>query len=585
MSDLSLNGIYTIRKKDKIFNQKNNLTPFGILQIARFLKRDVYFSNSKNLPFGNIRSYSGRYKKISVRQGAKISFPQISGYQKIQTVGVYQNVKTIIDNEYSTYEIMSFTPKKEKQQSSYNNNKYCFDIDFSRSIHLGKVGFMFKALGSTDRVQNGADCTDDWTFFVKPQGVSIEIPTKVGDGIKSELTTDLQGDYIRVYNHLKPTFNDKPYYIKKFSKLSDVGSRNNYFYYALLYYNNAWGVFDISNDINNKSNTKTITIEERLTNIINVSYPLLQFSNLDLKQTNIAIANLFGSYLQNGTQTTISVNFSNCCKHTWLNAVNRLYNYMSGQENNKRYFQILNDIGIKYYINKGDVLNANTSMDYDNNGSYSSNIQYSKNKENFDKYLTYNTYTFESLLPFQSIDNSFQPIDNLYNLNIDQNFDDIKSCNENWLGFIPFVQSIRIERQNIDSNEPRDNIMFFGIDIFEKCFTPYNPIKIALTQNLNGEFNENNSWFVDDIQKTGDNKIVFTKQLQQNQAVTISEGFKYIALYGNFDGHLNGTLPSDVVIKENNCFSKAEFATPWTKSGQQSVIITYQLSFDQDNVG
>jgi hypothetical protein len=39
-------------------------------------------------------------------------------------------------------------------------------------------------------------------------------------------------------------------------------------------------------------------------------------------------------------------------------------------------------------------------------------------------------------------------------------------------------------------------------------------------------------------------------------------------LFGNFDGHLDGTTPSDIIVKESNCFSKAKFAVPWSKDNE-----------------
>jgi hypothetical protein len=53
--------------------------------------------------------------------------------------------------------------------------------------------------------------------------------------------------------------------------------------------------------------------------------------------------------------------------------------------------------------------------------------------------------------------------------------------------------------------------------------------------------------------------------LTPSQGKTYGEGYKYIGLFGNFEGHLNGTIPADISIKNSNCFSKAEFVNPWQK--------------------
>jgi hypothetical protein len=41
------------------------------------------------------------------------------------------------------------------------------------------------------------------------------------------------------------------------------------------------------------------------------------------------------------------------------------------------------------------------------------------------------------------------------------------------------------------------------------------------------------------------NKVVFTKNLSYNQGNSETE-YSYIGLFGNFKGHIDGTLPCDI---------------------------------------
>jgi hypothetical protein len=58
------------------------------------------------------------------------------------------------------------------------------------------------------------------------------------------------------------------------------------------------------------------------------------------------------------------------------------------------------------------------------------------------------------------------------------------------VGFIPYVDGIRFEKQNNNGvdrpndSRPRycdESIMFYSVDVFVKNPTPYNPIKIGLS--------------------------------------------------------------------------------------------------------
>lgn len=197
-------------------------------------------------------------------------------------------------------------------------------------------------------------------------------------------------------------------------------------------------------------------------------------------------------------------------------------------------------------------------------------ITYDCDSSDFNPMLSYNSYSFQHILDLKSS----------YGYPTTQTIP-LEYYRDNIVGFIPYVKKIRFCKYNNNNYYNSgtyyyvSNMIFYQIDLFEKICSPYPPIKIALAQQ-NSNYTEANCWYVDSIQRVG-NKVVFIKTLQSEQGNT-NIGFERIALVGNFDGHLSGTLPIDVKINDSNIFSEAVFENSWKKMEGQNVILNYQLT-------
>ena len=599
---MKITGKYTIKKQNTKIQKYNNLTIFGALQLARLLKRDIVFPKVNNKPYGYTKLYSGQYKKVSIINGSDIEFQNSrsssfanfdSNYTNPPTISNEYSKMHMIDDEYSTYVKMNFN-------ASHNWGKTFFDVELNQPLNIGKIGLMAK----TDAPQeNNSDKTSDyyfskfsdWTVYFRPQGVRLQFYNINGSNAQSiQELRDSAGDYIRVYNINYPLHNNKPYFIQnkirqyKVTQLVDgvqteVNRTQRVFY--LMYYNSQrakWAVGKFVDNLQHNSEwTGHNTIDKYL------------FSNIQLTKNNI-------NYIDNNYLYTIDTNsvlqknetyisltdtpvdiidatvYLNRQKiNKWIKPTYRLHNYLtnfytqgtSAQTKQYRYLQMISDFGNNFTAN-GTKTNGNFT------------VKYSKGDANFNNYLAYSCFSFQDI---SEVNKLYNFIDNGYVYNVD-------FCNEQLVGFMPYVDGIRFCKTNNGSgyyntsnnysiNRPA---IFYSIDVFVKTPTPYNPIKIGLSEN--GTFNDANSWFVDNITKVGNNKVVFTKTLETTQGVTNGSGYKYIGLFGNFDGHLDGTLPADVYVKNSNCFSKAEFAIPWSKDNDQSIVITYQLTIGDENI-
>lgn len=603
MNELQFKGKYIIQQKDKTIQQKNSLTFYGALQLARLLKKDIYCSKNNKGSFGNTKIYDGEYKKISIKDGSFISFPQynIDGSQnKIQLQGNNITTNYAFDDVYSTFVMI--------KAGDNNSTQYSFDLNLKRAINLGKIGIVAKVLGDdvTEESNYAYDVRSlqQWAIMMKPQGKNIVF--KEG----SEYSK-YDGKYLKVYNSLYSKINNKSYYICKKEK-EDGDS----VFYCFCYYSskNAWAIFEISLQTNAEAiyNVEDYLNHEieRIINNDDEILPVFLFSNetkdgeqplqLDLQSTKDYSFNKIDKQTTGVISSSVRIEKQ---IDLWVRPIYKMHNYMGNfttnmqnvSTENFRYMQLIADN------------NSNIKMYNQASGKASKKIQYSNINNVNDLLLAYNSYSFQGFDDFCQLYNyTSQKCEVCGGTGISKNADDASLCTEcqgrgyfviinnegffspkysrqNYMGFIPYVKTIKFIRLT-DSTEIGTNssgmekkpTIFYGIDLYEKCSTPYNPIKIALSSSKT--FNEANSWFVDNISVV-QNKIVFTKQLSYTQGNSESQ-YKYIALFGNFNGHLNGTLSTDIVLTEENCYSMAEFAIPWKKQSDEAVVLTYQLSLD-----
>lgn len=576
---MKIKGKYHIQKGNNKIQTNNKLTIFGALQLARYFKRNIVFPKH-NKSFGCLLSYDGEYGKISVKDGASIT--NFNG--GVSVSGSNLNTAYTYDDDLNTYTIYNFT-------RSDNVQTFSFDLKFKNSINIGKIGIMAKSHDVYDRNNEQSQSfngLNDWTMFFKPQGVKITFEEKdlTNDSTIENICSLFSGNYIRVYNANYPLHNNKPYYImNKYIKLGD----NSYsrIFCCLFYNKNNWTIKKISLDNTYNGDTDFDTVSSKYcisksdiqnldsivdTNFNGTNSAFQWVKTLTNMNENNFVFQFKNQYLsQNFTEKWQIYDNPNLyyCEVTltnsiepWLKPCYTLHTYLNDFYSNDavlqtydkwRWMQLIPDNYTRY------TGNGNTYLNYNNRNN------------NFNPYACYNVYSFESLQGFNA----------LYNLSSKYDKLSVDFCNEHMVGFIPYISEIRFYKKTAHTTYYKQSSLdIFGIDIFEKHSTPYNPIKIALTQT--NDFNNANSWFVDTIERKGNNTIVFTKTLNTQDGITTSTGFKKIGLFGNLDGHLIGTLPKDIIIKKTNCFSSANFANPWTKTNQQTVIITYELTIGEE---
>lgn len=593
---MKINGKYIIKKSNEKIVQKNNLTIYGAFQLARFLKRDVVFPKINNSPYGYIKSYAGQYKKISIVNGSVITIPQKDDTNNAKdgwlrkfnnnfltpTISNAYSETYMIDDNYQTYLKMTFN-------ATNPSAKTYFDIDLSQPLkNIAKIGLMAKTQGN--QVQEGSDSfykkVTDWTIYFRPQGVKISIDQNkigvmVGSSANTSFVMNTAGDYIRVYNINYPLYNGKPYYIM--NKIVDNQSNPQRCFYCLFYNGESWSVANVTTLIKTGLSTQQFGVGNKT--IDRYIFPEIDNTLIIYSINGINSVNQKTSLLRvdindsNFTSAQIQLNSTKIDK--WIKPVYRLYNYLTnfygGSENN--YNEMAEHRSLQLIADFNQTINA---VNVNNSDSEDLKINYQINSNtDFDQYLAYSCYSFQSC--YNNDKSGFA--EQLYNLKDDEYGTNIDFCNQHVVGFIPYIDGIRFCKNNNDSSSNYNNlnnatVVFYAIDLFVKTPTPYNPIKIALTQDE--YFNDDNSWFVDSVQKIGNNKVVFTKTLQSTQGQTIGGGYRKIGLFGNFDGHLNGTLPADISIKDRNCFSQAVFENSWSKDDQQSVVITYELTIGDE---
>lgn len=585
---MKLNGKYIIQKNNQKIQQNNNLTIFGAIQIARLLKRNIVFPKFKNKPFGYTRAYGGQYEKVSIINGSDLQYSSDnfsdfdSNYSSLNITNQYSDLYTI-DDDYSTYTKMNFNSGGNSYRTSY------FDINLPQPLNIAKIGLVAKTDGyeTTDQYYKHQKYSD-WSIYFRPQGVNIQFETDSSNYNTNLLNT--AGDYIRVYNVNYPTHNGKPYFVmnkiityQQLVENQPIEKTKRVFY--CLYYNtvkNGWAVRDVTDFLNSP-----LTAQDQVgyTTLDKYIFSKSNRSNLDqdfiyiipvssvTQKSQYLIQPVEVDQQSFGKAPPIKLNRKKINK--WIKPNYRLHNYLTNfygqntttQTQQFRNMQLVSDFGDKI-TNK----NGNTQQS-------TQNIKYAQGDVGFNQYLAYSCFSFQSINTTNELYNFKEGV---YQCSVD-------FCNQNLVGFIPYVDGIRFKKQNNDgTNRPNDSrprycdesIMFYSVDVFVKNPTPYNPIKIGLSQN--GVFSDVNSWFVDKIEKVGNNKVVFTKELDVSQGMTFGDGYKYIGLFGNFDGHLDATLPADIRIKDSNCFSKAQFATAWQKDAQESVVITYQLTIGDE---
>lgn len=568
---MQLNGKYTIKKKNETIQTKNNLTIFGALQIARLFKRNIVFpKNAKS--FGCNLSYDGEYTKLSVKEANGVTFP--FGNTKINVSGEKLNTTYIYDDNLNTSTTFTF-------DAGYNQNVY-FDLQLKNSMNIGKIGIMAKINGDGNYVGSSQSYYSlaDWTILFKPEGINIEF-VKTNQNAMPIKTTILSGDYIRVYNPNMPTINNKPYYIMNKLIMRDGNTICQRLFFCLYYCNrtNKWRIRNVTLSYQTESSNNFKTLSDDFV-LSQYSISHLQDEYIDdgsetysqyTGQYQFETDNLNDNYQQQWKtgdtnidtvgNVTITMNIGK-----WIRPCYKLHTYMNNFYNG--YAGSSASPTIMSSFSNSDVYQSFRWMQMipDNNANYQGKgtLNYNKGNSSFDQYLCYNTYSFESLQGFNAL------------YNYDQNEKTADFCRQHMVGFIPYVKTVRFVKKTAYGDYRNRSANFYGIDIYQKNSTPYNPIKIALTQS--NQFNQSNSWFVDTIQQKGDNSVVFTKTLAAQEGITSGTGFKKIGLFGNLDGHLQATLPKDVIIKKSNCFSQATFANRWIKTSDQQVVVTYQLS-------
>ena len=586
---MKLSGKYTVIKNSEKIQQPNKLTIFGALQIAKLLKRDVVFPKFNNSPFGYIKSYGGQYKKISIVDGSTVDYANSSQFAqfggtnyKPTYISNQYSPAYMIDDDYSTYVKMTYS-------INTSNSQTYFDINLTQPLNIGKIGIAAKIDGfSNNGSYDNYDSYErfskmsDFTVYFRPQGVHITIH----EGNTSTVLKDTEGDYIRVYNTIMPTINEKPYYImnKMVQQQTQEGTSGYKRVFYCLYYNNEykqWAVKDVTTLIetsinqNATDNHKTIDKYIFSSTSLNSTDCLYTFAvpTVTQKINSVIQLNHLHSTISN-VVSTASIFLNDKKINKWIRPVYRLHNYFNNfygqgtavQTQQKRNMQMISDIGC-HITNKS----GNTKQQ----GIY---IKYSSNDSGFNQYLSYSCFSFQSIAVGEK-----SIVDTLYNYNNQVFTTDLQCVKQHLVGFVPYVDGIRFCRTNSSRYEQYlvgNPTIIYAIDLFVKTPTPYSPIKIGLSQS--GNFDQTNSWYVDKIEKIGTNKVVFSKTLTPSQGKTYGEGYKYIGLFGNFEGHLNGTIPADISIKNSNCFSKAEFVNAWQKDDSQSIQLQYQITIGDE---
>ena len=556
MNDLYLNGKYTVSKKNQEIVAKNKLTIYGAIQIARFLKKDIVFPKNNVDSFGNIISYNGQLKKVRIKQGATVSFP----YSNVSNQGDNFNRKYMVDNSKTSQTILNFTGRDE-------NTRYYFDIYLKQALNISRIGILAKydcvglSTNTTQYSSDNAPYCNDLSFYLRPQGFEVNISPVSEETPSDPLIQVLKGSYFRVYNVNKQTINEKPYYIKS-------GYYNNIYKHYCLYYDlsiEKWAIGQV--ELENLQNNQYSTIDNtycpgvptliaELDSVISLNASILKDQNQCFFSKNI----LNNSYTYN---MTITRGISK-----WIKPSNLLHYYY------KNFYTESSSITYTTQDRYMTLL-ADTMSTYSRNGNENikEKINYNYGTNNFDSMLPYNCYSFETTESFKQL---------YYTKFSGTVTDTVDFCYENMMGFAPYIDAIRFFKTN-SYNMPNytQTMTIYSIDIFSPSKTPYNPCKIALSQN--GIFEDaRNNWIVDSIEKKGSNTIVFSKKLSANDAITIGDGFTKIGLFGNFNGHMNGTLPSDVKISNKNCFSQAVFQYPWKKTNEEEVELTYQLTIGDE---
>lgn len=572
MNCLQLSGKYIIKNGQNIIQAKNNLTVFGALQIARLLKRDIIFPKYANDYYGKIVSYNGQLKKISIKNGSDINCFD-GGNSYVSTPSQSKNdLKKIIDGNKASFDILQF---KDSEDGKYPKDGG-FEIKLKQQLNISRIGIIAQQIrppspySDNDYANQIYEDVAQLIFSVKPSGYRMAYSIKKKN-VNDTITILDQweqgnlgninlyyssGDYIRVYNPYQPTIGGRPYYLNY-----RIVEKDTYIY--CLYYDTQLGSWAIAkasfNDLS--SEYTNVNIASKFVVVVDKTI------KMSLGRQNLSEQN------KNTSDIYLDVQKDNIVVETrdfkwvltkgvaqWLQPINRLYNY---------YIQdgkTVDGKAIEDNINGCINLLADIGLNYSDDNNVQRKVQYSANSTDFDAMVAYNCFSFEHLTT----------IKNFYGLDDETTY----NSQQNFIGFTPYVSAIQFKRLKgyHDSDEySKYRLKIYQIDLFSPCKIPYNPCFIALKSN-------GGDWvggYVDSIQRKGKNTVVFTKTLLANQSMqNISE----IGLFGNFSGHLDGTIPAQIVAKDVNCFSKAKFEATWNKQWDEQVIISYQLTIGDSDL-
>lgn len=525
--EIEITGTYNCKKTNKngeVSNliTKNNITKFGALQLARFLDKDIVFPKKELAnTFGCATGYNNELRKISIKNGSSLVTVGKNGNELY--LGGNDNIKNSINSDPDNY--TTYITKNLSGEVS-------IEIYFPKAINIKKIGMLSKF--------GFADANNNLLISYIIQNTYIDLKTDgyhindSGMSSNDKYYNVYGGDFLRCYDYENPTFNNKPYYIRKTK--SSLSSRE-YVRLYLFYDTQKWVVYN------------------RLPSTGETFSPMLSSGNTTGNPD---------SATWNGA--VISPNITE-----WYEPCYRLYDPMVRQ-----HLVASPDAETEFME---DTL-ANSTGTWQNKPmcwefSHYNYNNYNINSLNYFGSKIYQNFSFESLETKVDMYGS------------GESFLESRGDYENIFGFCPNIKAIRL-RINPTSYWNYSKLMFdiFCIDIFESILTPYNPIKIALSTNNDG-FTEEKSWLVDNIERKGDDTVVFSKTLDYSEGITIGDTeYNAIGLFGNFSGTYNSSEPTNIKIIENNelvnknCFSHATYESSWIKTEDEQVIISYELKIN-----
>lgn len=505
-NQIEIKGTYYCNIKSDKQNREilthNNITRFGARQIARFLNKDITFSNIKyQQTFGSPISYHGQSRKISIKKTKQQDVIVLEDGETIQP-NIGNNIVSMLDGD--RYQSCQYTITE-------NNTDEYFEIQIflQKPINLKKIGVLTKS--NTNKLLTSY-------VDIKTAGYKIEFyrGTEVVAG----------GDYHQSYLESQ---NGRNVYINK-EVVDDTYQERLLFYngkrwiikdgrptdFSLSNSQKEDGTFQPQSDVYAYSAQTTLTPDKVSWFINYVGYDSINV-NKHLQKWYQPCYRLYDPYVRQHIQgqPNSSVNISNWEDRPMLFCFSRTSDDYSSEETANCNYQCF---------------------------SFES-IENMEDKHGYD--YTYNNDTiYHQTLGGEVQENAI-------------------------IGFAPNIQAIRLRIKR------KLNITFdvYCIDLYEYLPTPYNPCKLVLKD----EAGEIYSYIVSDIEKNG-SKVLFKYLLDYGQGNEIN--YKKIGLFGNMDGHINCTTPSDIEIKNENCFSCAQFQSVWSKSDDEQVQLTYQLSIE-----